>query len=258
MEFSGTVAGTGRGVRSREVGDEVFGIVGGGAHATHLLTLESLCARRPKALDPVEAGGVPEVFVTAHDALVGQADLRSGETLLIHGVGSGVGTAAVQLASVLGAITIGTARTASKLERAKELGLDRGVLASDRMADEIGEVDVVMDLLGGSYVELDLQVCRTKGRIVLVGLIAGAQASVDLGTLLRQRLTLRGTVLRTRPEYEKAAATAAFEAEVVPLFERGALRAVIDSVVPLSDAASAYERMASNENFGKIVLDMRG
>jgi NADPH:quinone reductase len=258
LELSGAVAAVGPGVRVLHKGDHVFGIVGGGAHATHALTTESLCVVVPEGLDLVEAGGIPEVFVTAHDALFTQANLRPGERVLIHGVGSGVGTACVQLVRAAGAQSVGTARTPDKIDRAHELGLDEGIVAGENMAREIGEVDLVIDLVGGDYMEVDVEVCKPKGRIVLVGLLAGASAQVDLGQILGKRLHLRGTVLRARPEWEKAQATAAFTHDVVPLLERGEVRPVVDRVFPLEDAAQAYEELASNTTFGKIVLAPKG
>jgi NADPH:quinone reductase len=258
LELAGTVAAVGPDVRDLREGERVFGIVGGGAHATHALTTESLCVPVPAGLDVVDAGGIPEVFVTAHDALFTQGRLHPGERVLIHGVGSGVGTACIQLVRAAGAESVGTARSPDKLDRARELGLDRGVVASDDMADEIGDVDLVIDLVGGSYLEIDVDVCKPKGRMVLVGLLAGASAQLDLGKILGKRLQLRGTVLRARPEWEKAQATAAFAAGVVPLLERGVLRPVIDRVFPLDDAEEAYEELASNSTFGKLVLAPKG
>jgi NADPH2:quinone reductase len=254
LELSGTVVAVGPGVRVLREGDRVFGIVGGGAHATHALTTESLCVVVPEGLNLVEAGGIPEVFVTAHDALFTQANLRPGERVLIHGVGSGVGTACVQLVRAAGAQSVGTARTPEKIDRARELGLDDGVVAGDDMAKEIGEVDLVIDLVGGPYMEVDVEVCKPRGRIVLVGLLAGASAQVNLAQILGKRLQLRGTVLRARPEWEKAQATAAFAHNVLPLLERDEVRPVVDRVFPLEDAKVAYEQLASNTTFGKIIL----
>jgi NADPH:quinone reductase len=255
LEFAGTVAGTGGGVHSLREGDRVFGIVGGGAHATHLITTEDLCSKVPDELDLVTAGGAPEIFITAHDALVARAGLRPGERVLIHGVGSGVGTAAVQVARALGASTVGTSRTADKLERVSELGLDRGVLANEAMADDIGEVDVVIDLVGGDYLHTNVAVCRPLGRIVVVGLLAGTKATLDLGAVWAKRLTIRGTTLRARPDHEKVAAVRAFEGEIVPLLAGGDLRVVVDDVFALEDAKVAYEHMMSNEGYGKTIID---
>jgi len=258
LEFAGTVAGIGTGVHTLQEGDRVFGIVGGGAHATHLVTKEALCSPVPEQLDMVAAGGAPEAFVTAHDALVTQAGLRPGERVLIHGVGSGVGTAAVQVAGALGATTVGTSRTEDKLRRAKELGLDEGVVATDTMSDEIGEVDLVIDLIGGDYLTTDVKVCRSRGRIVVVGLLAGASSTLDLGAVLSKRLTIRGTTLRSRPDYEKALASRAFEREVLPLLARGDAGVVVDRVFMLDDASAAYEHMVTNEGYGKTIIDCRG
>lgn len=258
LEFSGVVAEIGEGVASVAEGDKVFGIVGGGAHATHLVAPESLCARLPEGLDPIAAGGVPEVFMTAYDALVTRAGLASGERVLVHAVGSGVGTAAVQIARALGATTVGTSRTPEKLERALELGLDDAVVAGEDMNRSIGDVDVVIDLVGGSYLETDVVVCRPQGRIVLVGLMAGSSVDLDLGALMRKRLTLVGTVLRNRPEWEKAELTARFTKHVAPLFSSGALRPVVDRTMDLDRVAEAYETLGSNRTFGKVVLTMGG
>jgi NADPH:quinone reductase len=255
LEFSGTVTACGPGCAHLRPGSQVFGIVGGGAHSTHVLTTEALCSPIPAGLDLVEAGGVPEVFVTAHDALMSQARLKPGERVLIHGVGSGVGTAAVQLARAAGASTVGTARTPEKLARAGELGLDDAVPAGEDMAEQIGPVDVVLDLVGGDYVACDVEVCRPRGRIVIVGLMAGASTKLDLGAVMRKRLELRGTVLRTRPEWEKGQVMAAFAREIVPLFESRLLEPVIDEVVPLGRAVEAYDLLATNQTFGKVVLD---
>ncbi|MGH2693363.1 MAG: NAD(P)H-quinone oxidoreductase, partial [Actinomycetota bacterium] len=233
LEFAGTVAAVGDDVRDLRQGDRVFGIVGGGAQATLVLTREELCVRVPDSLDLVAAGGVPEVFITAHDALVTLAELRPGDRVLIHGVGSGVGTAAVQITRAIGATSVGTSRTEEKLQRCKQLGLDEGVLAETDMAKRIGEVDVVLDLIGGAYLATDVEVCRPTGRIVLVGLVAGNSATLDLGAVLRKRIRLMGTVLRSRPEHEKAAATAAFRREVAPLLAAGTLRPIIDRTYPL-------------------------
>ena len=253
LEFSGVVAATGPDVRDLQPGARVFGILGGGGHATHVLTRESHCAEVPESLDLVDAGAVPEVFVTAHDALLVQAGLRPGERVLIHAVGSGVGTAAVQLARAVGAITVGTSRTQDKLRRAAELGLDQGVVAGGDMS-AVGDVDVVLDLVGGDYVAADIAACRERGRIIVVSLLAGSACEIDLAVVMRKRLTIMGTVLRARPPHEKAVAMRRFAREVVPLFERGALRPVIERVFPLSEAPEAYDLVGSNRTFGKIVL----
>jgi NADPH:quinone reductase len=258
LEFSGVVTGAGAAVTSLKEGDRVFGIVGGGAHATQVVTPASLCARVPDSVDLVAAGGVPEVFVTAYDALVTRASVQSGERVLIHGVGSGVGTAAVQLVRAVGATTVGTARTPEKLDRAAALGLDDAVEAGDDMAERIGEVDAVIDLVGGDYLGIDTAVCRPRGRIVIVGLMAGASAKLDMGEVMTKRLQIIGTVLRSRPDYEKAHAMALFAKSVVPLLATGRLQPVIDRVVAFDDINDGYKAMESNETFGKVVIAMGG
>jgi NADPH2:quinone reductase len=258
LELAGEVDAVGPDVHRLAVGERVFGLVGGGGYAEAVVTHERALARIPERLSFEEAAAIPEAFVTAHDAIVGQAGLSGGECLLVHAVGSGVGTAAVQLGRALGAFVIGTARTADKLERARPLGLDAGVVPEGgRFADavrELAEPAVVLELVGGGYVTEDLRCLRPLGRIVLVGLLAGARHELDLGLVLTRRARIFGTVLRSRPLEEKLAAMRAFEDRVVPLFARGKLAPVIDTVMPLEDAARAHERMASNEGFGKIVL----
>jgi NADPH2:quinone reductase len=260
LELAGEVEALGPGVERLAVGDRVFGLVGGGAYAEQLVTHERALAKIPDGMSFEDAAAIPEAFITAHDAIVGQAGLTAGETLLIHAVGSGVGTAAVQLARALGAFTIGTARTPDKLERAKALGLDAGVVAEgNRFADAVRAIDpagahVVLELVGGGYLDEDLRCTRPLGRIILVGMMAGAKHEMDLALILRKRLRIMGTMLRARPLEEKLAVMRTFEDQVVPLIARGKLRPVIDAVMPLDQAAQAHARMASNAGFGKIVL----
>ena len=266
LEFAGVVEAVGSGVASPCTGDRVMGIVAGGGQAEYLVTAASHCARVPDALDIVEAGGIPEAFITAHDAMVVQGELMAGQRVLVHAVGSGVGTAALQLAKCLGATVAGTSRSKDKLERAAELGLDHPVLASSELdpaalAGEItaagGPIDVTVDLLGGLYLGVDIAAAGPKGRIVIVGLIAGRSAELDMGALLTKRLIVRGTVLRSRPTAEKADATHLFEGQVVPLIGRGAIRPVIDAVIPLAEAEQAYDLVERDRTFGKVVLDFR-
>lgn len=202
-----------------------------------------------------DAAAVPEAFITAHDAMVTQAQLRGGEVMLVHAVGSGVGTAAVQLGRALGATVVGTARTPAKLDRARALGLDVGVVPDgSRFADRVPPAAVVLELIGGAYFAEDLRAAQPLGRIVLIGMLAGGKTEIELGLVLRKRLRIFGTMLRARPLEEKIAVMRAFEAQVVPLLARGLVKPIVDCVMPLADAARAHERMASNEGFGKIVL----
>jgi NADPH:quinone reductase len=266
LEFAGVVEAVGSDVTSPRPGDHVMGIVAGGGQAEYLVTAAAHCARVPPTFDLVEAGGIPEAFITAHDAMVVQGELMSGQQVLVHAVGSGVGTAALQLARCFGATVAGTSRSKDKLERAAELGLDHPILAPSKfdpaaLAAEItaaaGPIDVTVDLLGGPYLGVDIAAAAPKGRIVIVGLIAGRAADLDMGALLAKRLIVRGTVLRSRRSAEKADATHLFEGQVVPLLARGAIRPVIDAVVPLAEAERAYELVEKDRTFGKVVLDLR-
>lgn len=264
LEFAGEVESLGPGHHEVAVGDRVMGIAGGGAYAELLVVPSRTLVRMPSGMAFVEAAAIPEAFITAFDALVLQGGLRAGDDALVSAVGSGVGTAAVQIIRALGARSLGTARTAAKLERAQaDLGLDAFVLAADgRFADgvlaETGGrgVDLVLELVGGAYVAEDLACTAPLGRIVLVGLMAGARADVDLGLVLRKRLTLRGTVLRSRPIEEKIAVSRAFGQQMLPLFARGALRPIVGSVMSFTRAGEAHALAEKNETFGKLVLSV--
>jgi NADPH:quinone reductase-like Zn-dependent oxidoreductase len=265
--FAGVVAALGRGARAWRVGFRVNGLAGGGAHAEYLVTHERAVARVPDALGWGEAGATPEIFITAHDALR-QADARSGDTVLVHAAGSGVGLAVAQLARALGMRCLGTARTADKLERARAFGLDAGlaIASSDLsgLAPFVAEhtdgrgADVALDLVGGPYLAATLGAMAPLGRVVLVGTMAGARGELDFGRILRYRLTLRGTVLRARPIEERIAVTRRFASEVGPLLARRLVRPVIDARVRLDQIADAHERLESNETFGKVVLELDG
>jgi NADPH2:quinone reductase len=265
LEFAGEVAEVGAGVSAWRSGDRVFGVTAGGGNAEFLVADEGSVARIPDRLSWIEAAAVPEAFITAHDALVTHAAVRSGETVLIHAVGSGVGLAGTQLARAWNAVPYGTARTAEKIERAREYGLADGVVVSDdfdviakaaeRWSPSRG-IDVTLDLVGGAYLPASIQAAARLGRIVLIGTVAGRSATIPVGMVLGKRLTLRGTVLRARSLDEKRTVTAAFASQVVPLFESGILRPTIDRVFPLADIRAAHERLASNETFGKVVIEI--
>ncbi|MDB4959555.1 MAG: hypothetical protein JWO36_7124 [Myxococcales bacterium] len=260
LEIAGEVEALGPGVARLAIGDRVFGLVGGGGYAEAIVSHERALAKIPGGMSFEQAAAVPEAFVTAHDAIVTQANLRGGEVLLVHAVGSGVGTAAAQLGRAYGVTVIGTARTRDKLDRAKPLGLDVGITTADgKFADAVRAAApdgaaVVLELVGGNYLAEDLRCVQPLGRIALVGLLAGMKTEVDLGLVLHKRVRIFGTMLRSRPLEQKISAMRAFEEQVVPLFARGLVKPVIDCVIPLADAARAHERMASNAGFGKIVL----
>jgi NADPH2:quinone reductase len=268
MEFAGTVVELGDGVDRPAMGSTVFGVVGGGAQAEMVVVPAGQCATVPAGLDLTAMGGVPEAFVTAHDAMCTQAHAAAGEWVLIHAVGSGVGTAALQLAKAIGARVIGTSRSGEKLEQCRPLGLDHGIvppvssdgsLDATALAAEItrltgGGIDVVIDLVTGSYVDANVAAAAPGGRIVLVGTLAGGSATLQILTVMQRRLRLFGTVLRTRTAAEKAAATDLFSRDVVPFLADGTIAPVIDAVMPLAEASDAYDRLASDTTFGKIVL----
>lgn len=263
LEFAGEVEQVGEEARAFKAGERVFGITGGGAQSEYVTVPESTLSRIPANLDWTEAAAVPEAFITAHDALFTQARLQVGERVLVHAAGSGVGTAAVQLARAAGAIVYGTSRAKEKLERVKEYGMDEGIAVGNEPASfarRVREltsgagVQVILDLVGGSYFAANLDALSYSGRLMLVGTTAGASAQLDFSTVMRKRLSITGTVLRARSVEEKARATRLFATHVVPLLERGIVRPVIDSIYEMEEVRRAHERLESNESFGKVVL----
>lgn len=264
MEYVGEVDALGDGATLWKVGDRVMGIVGGGGHAEYLLVHEREAMRMPTALSWEDAAAIPEAFLTAYDALFTRLNLKTGEIVLIHAIGSGVGTAALQIAKIAGARVVGTARTPEKLARARELGLDVAVDSSrgdwvEDIEKAVGRenVNAVLDLVGGNYLEGNLRVVTLKGRLVVVGLTAGATAPLNMGVLLRKRLTMVGTVLRARPLEEKITLAREFSERMVPLFDSGRLRPVVDRVLSFEQIRDAHRLMQSNTTFGKIVLTWR-
>lgn len=263
LEYAGEVAGVGSGTTKWKEGDRVFGITGGGAYAEFVTVDADTAAPIPDRLDWKEAAAAPEAFITAHDALVVQARVQRDECVLIHAVGSGVGLASVQVAEAWGAKPFGTARTAEKLDKAKRYGLADGIViendveailpACERWTSGKG-IDVTLDLVGGDYLGASIRASAPRGRIMLIGTVAGRSSTIPTGMVLGKRLTLRGTVLRSRSLDEKRAVTGAFATEVVPLLASGALAPTIDSVFDLDQAGAAHERIAGNASFGKVVL----
>lgn len=264
LEFAGEVVAAGPGALRFKAGQRVMGITAGGAQAELLLVPEGTVAEVPESLDWAQAAALPEVFITAHDALFTQLGLEVGETVLIHSAASGVGTAAVQLAHAAGCLTFGTSRTAAKLERVRGLGLDEaiGVPAGNvrHFAEAILDattghgVNAILDLVGAPYFEANLAALATRGRMICVGITGGATASVDLRMVMGKRLRIIGTVLRARPAPEKAAAVTRFASHVLPLVRCGILKPVVDSTFKLEEVAAAHRRIESNETFGKVVL----
>ena len=262
LEYAGVVESVGAGDTGFSPGERVMGIVGGGAMSTRVVVHERDALRVPSALSLTDAAAIPEVFLTVWDALFVQARVAAGDTVLVHAVASGIGTAAIQLCHAMHARVIGTARTAAKLERLKtEHGLRESVTVTDgKFACAVEAltggrgVDAVLDSVGAAYLEENVRSLAPRGRLVLLGLMGGASGTIPLGALLMKRATLIGTTLRARPLEEKAALAQDFAKRVLPLFETGALRPVIDAVMPMTEARAAHERMERNDTLGKLVL----
>lgn len=264
LEVAGRVVAQGARVTSWELGDAVMGIVAGGGYAELIAVHERQLLPVPASIPLADAAAIPEVWITAHDALVSQGGLTSGRAALVHAGASGVGTASIQIARAMGASIVVTA-SAAKVDACLGLGADRVVdyTTDDFVAAALEltagrGVDVVLDVVGGDYVDRNVDALAVGGRIVQVGVMGGGVTSVNVGKLLPKRATLIGTVLRSRPIEEKISATQRFAREVLPLFDAGVVRPVVDSRYPLDAAADAHRRMEANANVGKILLDVDG
>jgi putative PIG3 family NAD(P)H quinone oxidoreductase len=262
LEFAGTVKALGERVTAWKVGDKVMGIVSGGAYAEELALHERQAMAVPAGMSLHDAAAIPEVFITAWDALVVQGGLTSGRWAMVHAGASGVGTAAIQICKAIGARIIVTC-SSGKVQSCKDLGADVVVdYGSQDFVEEVQKatngrgVDVVLDVIGGDYVERNIASLAVKGHIIQVGVMAGKPMPFNVGLLLGKRASITGTVLRARPLDEKIAITQRFVAEMLPLFDTGALRPVIDSAYSMADVAKGHEFMATNGNVGKIVIDI--
>jgi NADPH:quinone reductase len=253
MEFAGEVAAVGAEVRRFAVADRVMAIVGGGAQAELALAHERVLMPVPDGLDWASAGGLPEVFTTAHDAIFTQAGLRPGEHLLVHGGAGGVGTAAIQLARASGARVTATVRSQELRARVGELGAE--VIAAEGFAEH-GPFDVILELVGAPNLGENLQALATGGRIAVIGVAAGAKAELNLLALMGKRARIHGSTLRARPLEEKALAARVLEREVLPLFDSGALYVPVAATFALEDAAQAYEHFAAGGKLGKVLLSI--
>jgi NADPH2:quinone reductase len=263
LEYAGEVLAIGERVQGFVAGDRVMGLLAGGGYAEQVAVNHRLAVKVPASLSWLEAGATPEVFITAHDALV-QCSFTAGETFLIHAAGSGVGVAATQIAKAMGAsMVIGTAGSQEKLDRARQLGLDVGIdYHTQDFAEEVKKatggrgVDVILDVIGADYFERNLLSLALKGRMVMVGSLTGSKITANIGLLSQKRASIRGTLLRARVLEEKAYATRAFEKTVLPHLASGRIRVPVDRVFPLNEAGAAQAYMETNANFGKIVLEM--
>ena len=261
LDMAGVVLSVGEAVADLSPGDKVFALLPGGGYAQRVAVHHRMVMLIPANLGFTEAAAIPEVFYTAFDALFNRCHLEMGERVLIHAVGSGVGSAALQLAHRAGAFTFGTAGSAEKLSKAAELGLDVGInYREDDFARAIQEktkgrgVDVIFDLVGPVYWEGNVASLAMQGRIAQVSSLGGHEVKVDMSPLTPKRGSLYATVLRTRALQEKLLLTGQFRRQLLPLFANGLLRPVVDRVFPLEEVVAAHKYLASNASFGKIVL----
>mgnify|MGYP000199740439 FL=1 len=261
LEFAGVVLEAGDRVIGMAKGDRVFGLLGGGGYASRTVTHHRMAVPIPDGWDFVQAAATPEVYFTAYDALFNRGNLQMGEKVLVHAAGSGVGTAAVQLAHHAGAFVYGTAGSAEKLAGAAKLGMDVGINYHDQdFAAVVKEhtrgagVDVLIDFIGGPYWDQNIVSMAVLGRLVEVGLMGGNRVEVDLGRLMGKRLQVTGTGLRGRSLEEKLAVTAQFKRHVLPHLASGRMKPIVDRTFPLKEVAEAHRYMETNANFGKIVL----
>ncbi len=252
MELAGEVVATGTSVSRFAVGDRVMALVGGGAQAELVTVAESVALPVPDGLEWAEAGGFPEVFSTAYDALVTQGRLAPADRVLVSGAAGGVGTAAVQLAHAIGSHVVASVRAAELHESVRGLGADE-VIGPDEVEDH-GPYDVSLELVGAPGVAPALGALATGGRIVVIGVGAGAKVELNLLALMGKRATIGGSTLRARPLGEKASVARAVEAEVLPWLVDGTVRVPVAATYALADAAAAYDRFAAGAKFGKVVL----
>jgi putative PIG3 family NAD(P)H quinone oxidoreductase len=253
LELAGEVVATGDGVERFEPGDRVMSIVAGGGQAELAVINERVAMPVPDELDWVAAGGTPEVFFTAHDALFTQAGLTVGERLLVHGAAGGVGTAAVQLATMAGARVTATVRDEHCREQVAALGVN--AIAPEGFEDA-GPFDVILELVGAPNWPGNLEALALRGRIIVIGVGAGARTEVDLRALMMKRATVLASTMRARPLEEKAIATRLVEKAVLPGFASGDLSVPVAATYPLDHVAEAYERLKAGGKLGKIVLEM--
>ena len=263
LEFAGEVVEMGTSAMRWKPGDRVFGLTPGGAHAEFVAVPETAVTRIPENLDWIQAAAVPEVFLTAHDALR-QARFRAGERVLIHAAASGVGLAAIQLVRAFGGVPYGTSRTQEKLKRAAHLGLEASFCTGDDLnglatwsseATSGHGFDVCLDLVGGPYIPATLGCMALKGRMMLIGTVAGGMVELPLGELFKRRLQLTATTMRSRSTVEIAEVIQRFEAEVVPLLATAKLNLSIDKIFYFNKIHDAHAFQESNQTFGKVVLD---
>ncbi|MCD6727808.1 MAG: zinc-binding dehydrogenase [Solirubrobacteraceae bacterium] len=255
LELAGEVVALGPGATRFVLGERAMAIVGGGGQAELCTVHERQAMPVPVAVGAVEAGGLPEVFTTAHDALFAQAGLRMGERLLVSGAAGGVGSAAVQLAAAAGAHVTASVRDPALRDGVRALGAHEALDPDDTA--EAGPYDVLLELVGAPNLEANVRAMQRFGRVVVIGVGAGFKAQVSLLSVMGRRLTIGGSTLRARPLEEKAATARAMEREVLPLFERGVLRVPVAARFALDEVAAAYDRFAAGGKLGKVILELQ-
>ena len=261
LEVSGTIVALGDGVINWKVGDKVCALVSGGAYAQYCTAHSGSCFAIPTGYDWVKAAALPETFMTVWSNVWMRAGLKPGETLLVQGGSSGIGTTAIQLAKALGHRVFVTAGSAEKCAACEKLGAEKAinyhtedfVEVVKKLTDGRG-VNVILDMVGGDYIPRELNALAEEGRIVLIAFQRGMQASVDLGLIMRRRLTVTGSTLRARDETFKTAVASAVKEKIWPLLESGKLAPVISATFPLAQAADAHRLMESSQHIGKIIL----
>jgi putative PIG3 family NAD(P)H quinone oxidoreductase len=256
LEASGRIAALGEGVTGWRVGDEVCALLAGGGYAERVAVPAGQLLPVPDGVGLVEAAGLPEVACTVWSNVFALARLEAGETFLVHGGGSGIGTMAIQLAKAHGARVLCTVGSAEKAARCLELGADAAVNYREEDFVESGPYDVVLDNMGAKYLDRNVRSLATGGRLVVIGLQGGTRAELDLNALLRKRAAVHATSLRARPPEEKAAIVAAVREHVWPLLEAGKVRPVIDRTLPLAEAAEAHRVLEDSGHIGKILLSV--
>lgn len=259
LEFSGEVEALGPGADALDIGDAVMGIAGGGTYAEYVIVPAAHTIPVPPTWSFEMAAAVPEAFLTAHDALT-RLQVAAKEWVIVTAVGSGVGTAAVQLVKARGGNCIGVSRTKRKLERAEALGMDVGLHPTPlRFANEVrsvtdGGANATVDLVGGPFFSEIVSALAPRGRALIVGLMGGRGANTDLGMILEKRLRIEGTILRNRTRTEKARLVDHFTRTVLPLFQEGVIEPVVDRIFHMDEIREAHRHMESNANFGKVVV----
>lgn len=262
LEYAGEVEAVGGSVSKFKPGDRVFGLVGGGSYQEYLLVHAETAMPIPDSLSFAEAAAYPEAFVTAFDAMVLQGELKPKQKVLISAVGSGVGLAAAQIAKLYRASSVGTSRTQDKLDRAKALigngfqaiKCDKEASFARQVKEAVGEIDLFVELVGGSYVEEDIKCAAAKATIMLIGLLGGTMTELSLNLMLMKRLRLIGTSMRSRSLEEKIALTKRFESELLPFIADKELQANLDCTMPFDQIVQAHKMMEADANFGKIVM----